>query len=117
MEKRSTLNFEENFCITSVQLRRKDTFANFKLLSRWISNNKQRIIDILLPIAGLKSIKHEIEGSIIALKGAENEVITSNPGVVNSIGVFHSSNALLYEYVIDSCNNVAINFGPLFHCV
>jgi hypothetical protein len=91
MEKRSTLNFEENFGITSVQPRRKGAFENVKLLSKWVSSNKQRIIDILLPIAGLKSIGHEIEGSILALKGAENEVIMSNPGVVNSIGVFKQS--------------------------
>ncbi|MCR8983016.1 aldehyde dehydrogenase family protein [Brevibacillus laterosporus] len=77
-----------------VQLKRLD-----KLISG-IRTNKVELLDILTEIATYDSAEAEIESSIATLLGAEEEVERYNPPTIDRIAVYHSSNVLLYSYVL-----------------
>lgn len=84
----------------SISVHRNIIFQKFRSLVKWINNNREQIRNILLPIAGLKSIEHEIDGALTSLAGVQEEIAYSNPPLITEIAVFHSSNAILYEYII-----------------
>lgn len=77
-----------------VQLKRLD-----KLISG-IRTNKAELLEILTEIATYDSAEAEIESSLSTLLGAEQEVERYNPPPINRIAVYHSSNVLLYSYVL-----------------
>lgn len=77
-----------------VQLKRLD-----KLISG-MRTNKEELLNILTEIATYDSAEAEIESSISTLLGAEHEIALYNPPAINRIAVYHSSNVLLYSYVL-----------------
>ncbi|AMA72210.1 MULTISPECIES: aldehyde dehydrogenase family protein [Aneurinibacillus] len=81
----------------------KERDVQLKRLERLVSGirtNKVELLDILTEIATYDSAEAEIESSISTLLGAEEEVNLYNPPTINRIAVYHSSNVLLYSYVL-----------------
>lgn len=74
--------------------------AIFQSMAEFLDEQKDEILKILTPIATYQSILDEIERSKkILLSGAE-EILREDPALVKKIAVFHSSNVLLYSYML-----------------
>lgn len=65
-----------------------------------IMKNEKNIYDLLSSMASYPSTKTEIHGTISALRGAYREVCFYNPKTISSLAVFHSSNVILYSYIL-----------------
>ncbi|MBN8828946.1 MAG: aldehyde dehydrogenase family protein [Sphingobacteriia bacterium] len=72
----------------------------FDQYAEFIDQNRNVIFEILTEIATYKSIEDEIERSIRVLKNAASELIKENPPQINNIAIYHSSNAILYTFVL-----------------
>jgi len=66
----------------------------------FISENKEELFNILSKLNGPRATQHEIEASLEAISFARAEISKTNPNFINRFGVFHSPNAILYEYVL-----------------
>src|SRR5262249_8000142 len=79
---------------------REEALQRLSTTANWIRRNESRIEAILKPIAGARSIRHEIDGAMNVLESARAEVTAASPAMIDQFAVFHSSNALLYEYTL-----------------
>lgn len=65
-----------------------------------ISAKKDDLANILGRLNGPKATKHEIDASLDAILTVRAEISRTSPSFINRFGVFHSPNAILYEYVL-----------------
>ena len=75
-------------------------FSRFKDAIHCIANNSFLIHDILQPLSTYRSIQFEIASTIKVLEQAEYEITREQPPTINKMAVYHSSNVILYSYIL-----------------
>jgi aldehyde dehydrogenase (NAD+) len=72
----------------------------FKKAADAIWRHQKKIHNILQSLSTYSSIQYEIESAIHTLQNAEKEIQRECPNLINKMSVYHSSNVLLYSYVL-----------------
>lgn len=72
----------------------------FKKAIEIIFRCQDQIHSILEPLSTYKAIQFEINSAIHALQNALNEIKREHPVSINKLAIYHSSNVLLYSYIL-----------------
>lgn len=72
----------------------------FQKAANTIYRHQEKIHNILQSLSTYSSIQYEIDSAIHTLQNAEKEIQRECPNLINKMSVYHSSNVLLYSYVL-----------------
>ncbi|MCU5480542.1 aldehyde dehydrogenase (NAD+) [Bacillus sp. TE9106W] len=73
---------------------------SFKEMEEKLLMKREELIDILTEIASYRAAEEEIAVAIETLRGADEEIKHYQPAHINKVAVYHSSNVVLYSYIL-----------------